>query len=170
MRLNETAFSAFVWLPIGANFTLPPLVRSIYIFYQTAKNSVSKPEPPSPTPEKRSAPILASVCPAIAAPKTRSLQNTSLTSTKPNPSLSLPPNHLGDEVIEWNGHPLVGRTAQEVYDIVAESRFDLQIELIVARPITVNRQTAQASWRQSHSPTRVHAQNRGICFVLKFWF
>jgi hypothetical protein len=55
-----------------------------------------------------------------------------------------------------------------VYDIVAESRFDLQIELIVARPITVNRQTAQASWRQSHSPTRVHAQNRGIC--LYFWF
>lgn len=68
----------------------------------------------------------------------------------------------GDEVIEWNGRPLHNRTAQEVYDIIAESRSDPQVELIVSRPLTtVNRKTVQESWRQSHSPTRVQAQRRG---------
>lgn len=65
-------------------------------------------------------------------------------------------------MIEWNGRPLHNRSAQEVYDIIAESRSDSQVELIVSRPITtVNRKTVQESWRQSHSPTRVQAQRRG---------
>uniref|UniRef100_A0A336LL41 CSON009705 protein n=1 Tax=Culicoides sonorensis TaxID=179676 RepID=A0A336LL41_CULSO len=65
----------------------------------------------------------------------------------------------GDEVIEWNGRSLHNRSAQEVYDIVSDSRSDPQVELIVSRPLTtVNRKTAQESWRQSHSPTRVQQQ------------
>lgn len=39
-------------------------------------------------------------------------------------------------------------------DIVEDSRHEPQIELIVSRPLTVNRKAAQASWRQSHSPIR----------------
>lgn len=62
----------------------------------------------------------------------------------------------GDEVIEWNGRTLPGKTAQEVYDIVFEGRHDPQVELIVSRVIAANRQAAQASWRQSHSPVRTH--------------
>lgn len=74
--------------------------------------------------------------------------------------------HAGDEVIEWNGRPLHNRTAQDVYDIIADSRTDPQVELIVSRPITaVNRKTVQESWRQSHSPTRVQAQRRGSCNI-----
>lgn len=53
------------------------------------------------------------------------------------------------------------RSAQEVYDIVTDSRSDPQVELIVSRPLTtINRKTVQESWRQSHSPTRVQAQQR----------
>lgn len=63
---------------------------------------------------------------------------------------------LGDEVIEWNGQSLNGRSAQEVHDIIADSRYDLQVELIVSRVIAASRRAAQASWRQSHSPTRLH--------------
>lgn len=67
-------------------------------------------------------------------------------------------NHfiLGDEVIEWNGQSLNGRSAQEVHDIIADSKHDLQVELIVSRVIAASRRAAQASWRQSHSPTRLH--------------
>lgn len=61
----------------------------------------------------------------------------------------------GDEVIEWNGRSLYGRTAQEVHDIIADSKHDLQVELIVSRVIAASRRAAQVSWRQSHSPTRL---------------
>lgn len=60
----------------------------------------------------------------------------------------------GDEVIEWNGRSLQGKNAQEVYDVIEESRHESQIELIVSRPLSVNRKAAQTSWRQSHSPIR----------------
>lgn len=65
-------------------------------------------------------------------------------------------------VIEWNGRSLHDKSAQDVYDIVAESRQEPQIELIVSRPLNINRRTAQAPWRQSHSPTRVQVHHRGI--------
>lgn len=39
----------------------------------------------------------------------------------------------GDEVLEWNGRSLQGLTFEEVYDIIAESRHDPQVELIVCR-------------------------------------
>lgn len=62
---------------------------------------------------------------------------------------------LGDEVIEWNGQSLYGRSAEEVHDIIADSKHDLQVELIVSRVLAASRRAAQVSWRQSHSPTRL---------------
>ena len=41
----------------------------------------------------------------------------------------------GDEVLEWNGHPLVGKSYDEVHDVIAESRHDSQVELRVARSL-----------------------------------
>lgn len=41
----------------------------------------------------------------------------------------------GDEVIEWNGRPLRNLTFDEVYDIIFESKQELQVELIVQRSI-----------------------------------
>lgn len=62
---------------------------------------------------------------------------------------------LGDEVIEWNGQSLCGRSAQEVHNIIADSKHDLQVELIVSRVIAASRRAAQVSWRQSHTPNRL---------------
>ncbi|XP_076307331.1 regulating synaptic membrane exocytosis protein 2-like isoform X2 [Tachypleus tridentatus] len=42
----------------------------------------------------------------------------------------------GDEVLEWNGRSLQGRTYEEVFDIISESRQDHQVELRVCRPIS----------------------------------
>uniref|UniRef100_A0A0A9VXD4 Regulating synaptic membrane exocytosis protein 2 n=1 Tax=Lygus hesperus TaxID=30085 RepID=A0A0A9VXD4_LYGHE len=39
----------------------------------------------------------------------------------------------GDEVLEWNGRSLKGKSFQEVYDIIAESKQEPQVELIVSR-------------------------------------
>ncbi|CAH1175810.1 unnamed protein product [Phaedon cochleariae] len=54
----------------------------------------------------------------------------------------------GDEVIEWNGRSLQGKTYQEVADIIAESRQEANVELIVSRSMG-NRRVAQANWRHS---------------------
>ncbi|XP_063224160.1 regulating synaptic membrane exocytosis protein 2 [Bacillus rossius redtenbacheri] len=62
----------------------------------------------------------------------------------------------GDEVIEWNGRSLQGKSFQEVYDIIAESKQEPQVELIVSRSLA-GRRPAQTPWRHSHtSPTPVH--------------
>nr|CAD7439312.1 unnamed protein product [Timema bartmani] len=62
----------------------------------------------------------------------------------------------GDEVIEWNGRSLQGKSFQEVYDIIAESKQEPQVELIVSRSMG-NRRTAQAHWRHTQSsPTPTH--------------
>ncbi|XP_050294946.1 regulating synaptic membrane exocytosis protein 2 isoform X2 [Anthonomus grandis grandis] len=53
----------------------------------------------------------------------------------------------GDEVIEWNGRVLQGKSYQEVADIIAESKQEANVELIVSRPM-VNRRIAKATWRQ----------------------
>ena len=45
-------------------------------------------------------------------------------------------SNKGDEVLEWNGYPLQGRTFEEVYDIISESRADHQVEIVVSRPIS----------------------------------
>ncbi|XP_059838290.1 regulating synaptic membrane exocytosis protein 1-like isoform X2 [Hypanus sabinus] len=41
----------------------------------------------------------------------------------------------GDEVLEWNGKPLPGATNEEVYNIILESKSELQVEIVVSRPI-----------------------------------
>lgn len=62
-------------------------------------------------------------------------------------------NHLhhrfsGDEVIEWNGRSLQGKSYQEVADIIAESKQEANVELIVSRSMG-SRRIAQACWKQS---------------------
>ncbi|XP_076661768.1 rab3 interacting molecule isoform X10 [Halictus rubicundus] len=74
----------------------------------------------------------------------------------------------GDEVIKWNGRSLQGKSFQEVYDIIAESRQEPQVELVVSRsssttgPATMppgptqvasRRMAAQTQWRQKHPET-----------------
>ena len=44
----------------------------------------------------------------------------------------------GDEVLEWNGRSLRAKTYEEVWDIIAESKQEPQVELIVSRPIRRN--------------------------------
>lgn len=71
----------------------------------------------------------------------------------------------GDEVIEWNGRSLQGKSFREVYDVIAESREEPQIELVVERklstgvlpagpgpstPMASRRIVAQSQWRQRH--------------------
>lgn len=66
---------------------------------------------------------------------------------------------IGDEVIEWNSRSLQGKSYQEVYDIIAESKQETQVELIVSRSMK-DRRAAQASWRHSHTSTLQSRGNR----------
>ncbi|XP_054013928.1 regulating synaptic membrane exocytosis protein 2 isoform X1 [Hylaeus anthracinus] len=78
----------------------------------------------------------------------------------------------GDEVIKWNGRSLQGKSYREVYDIIAESRHEPQVELVVSRnlsattapvtmpagptpstPMASRRMAAQTQWRQKHPET-----------------
>lgn len=52
----------------------------------------------------------------------------------------------GDEVLQWNGVPLQSRSAEEVSVVVADSKHDSHVELVVSRPITAARAPAQP-WR-----------------------
>ncbi|XP_011873146.1 PREDICTED: regulating synaptic membrane exocytosis protein 2-like [Vollenhovia emeryi] len=74
----------------------------------------------------------------------------------------------GDEVISWSGRSLRGKSFREVSDIIAESRLEPQIELVVERklsstttgmapagpgpstPMASRRIVAQSQWRQKH--------------------
>ncbi|CAL8071989.1 unnamed protein product [Orchesella dallaii] len=51
----------------------------------------------------------------------------------------------GDEVIEWNGRGLVDRTFDEVHEIIADSKSDTQVELVLARPMGVGAPSSSAS-------------------------
>ena len=42
---------------------------------------------------------------------------------------------LGDEVLEWNSRSLVGKSYDEVHDVIAESRHEPQVELRVSRAV-----------------------------------
>ncbi|KAH0548839.1 hypothetical protein KQX54_003099 [Cotesia glomerata] len=92
----------------------------------------------------------------------------------------------GDEVIDWNGHCLQGKSSQEVANIIAESRDENQVELIVGKnhPDATNnsitcsnlpsatttsmvpqrRIAAQAQWRQTHEtmPILQQPHHRGL--------
>ncbi|XP_062556125.1 regulating synaptic membrane exocytosis protein 1 isoform X9 [Armigeres subalbatus] len=61
----------------------------------------------------------------------------------------------GDEVVEWNGHSMRGKSASDVYDIISASKREPLVELLLTREIAINRKNTQASWRKSHSPTRI---------------
>ncbi|KAH7642003.1 hypothetical protein HUG17_5048 [Dermatophagoides farinae] len=50
-----------------------------------------------------------------------------------------------DEVLEWNGISLQGKTYDEVHDIIADSKHHSEIELVVARPLMDATTTASAS-------------------------
>lgn len=39
-------------------------------------------------------------------------------------------------MLEWNGYGLQGRTFEEVYDIICESRAEHEVEIVVSRPIS----------------------------------
>lgn len=54
--------------------------------------------------------------------------------------------YSGDEVLQWNGVPLQGRSADEVAAVVADSKHDLHVELVVSRPLTATRNPA-LPWR-----------------------
>lgn len=49
---------------------------------------------------------------------------------------------LGDEVLQWNNFNLRGKSFQEVADIIAMSRDDAQVELVVARDLNASATTA----------------------------
>lgn len=51
-------------------------------------------------------------------------------------------------MIEWNGRPLQGKGYQEVADIIAESKHEPDIELIVSRAMGSKR-AAQSTWKES---------------------
>ncbi|CAH0600575.1 unnamed protein product [Chrysodeixis includens] len=53
---------------------------------------------------------------------------------------------IGDEVLQWNGVPLQGRSADEVAAVVADSKHDSHVELVVSRPLAAIRPPAQP-WR-----------------------
>ncbi|XP_038209566.1 regulating synaptic membrane exocytosis protein 2 isoform X5 [Zerene cesonia] len=53
---------------------------------------------------------------------------------------------IGDEVLQWNGVPLQGRSAEDVAAVVANSKHDTHVELVVSRPLASARLLAQP-WR-----------------------
>lgn len=93
----------------------------------------------------------------------------------------------GDEVIKWNGRSLQGKSFGEVYDIIAESRQDPQVELVVSRNISSTagpmatggpmtggpmavRKTAQTQWRQKHPETISGPQHHKGDYALRASF
>ncbi|OTF79439.1 hypothetical protein BLA29_002309 [Euroglyphus maynei] len=50
-----------------------------------------------------------------------------------------------DEVLEWNGISLQGKTYDEVHDIIADSKHHSEIELVVARPLIDTTTTASTT-------------------------
>ncbi|XP_045760838.1 regulating synaptic membrane exocytosis protein 2 isoform X10 [Maniola jurtina] len=66
---------------------------------------------------------------------------------------------IGDEVLQWNGMPLQGRSAEEVAAVVANSKHDSHVELVVSRPLAPTRPPAQ-SWR-THK--EVYTETMGGC-------
>ena len=42
---------------------------------------------------------------------------------------------VGDEVVEWNGQVLRGLTYDQVFQIMQQSKYDHQVELVIERPI-----------------------------------
>lgn len=49
----------------------------------------------------------------------------------------------GDEVLEWNGRSLQQKSYQDVHDIIAESKQEPQVELMVLRKIQPQKSLAK---------------------------
>ncbi|XP_077279991.1 rab3 interacting molecule isoform X1 [Temnothorax americanus] len=97
----------------------------------------------------------------------------------------------GDEVIAWNGRSLQGKSFREVYDIIAESRLEPQIELVVERkmssittgmapagpgpstPMASRKIAAQSQWRQKHEtisgPRTPHHKGLKKCLLWELY-
>lgn len=61
-------------------------------------------------------------------------------------------------MIEWNGRSLQSKTYQEVADIIAESKQEANVEMIVSRSMG-SRRVAQANWRQSVAQRGMHTKH-----------
>ncbi|XP_011691488.1 PREDICTED: regulating synaptic membrane exocytosis protein 2 [Wasmannia auropunctata] len=97
----------------------------------------------------------------------------------------------GDEVIAWNGMSLQGKNYQGVYDTIAKSRLEPQIELVVERklsstttgmapagpgpstPMASRRIAAQSQWRQKHEtisgPPTPHHKGLKKCLLWELY-
>ncbi|KAL0134333.1 hypothetical protein PUN28_001260 [Cardiocondyla obscurior] len=97
----------------------------------------------------------------------------------------------GDEVIAWNGRSLQGKSFREVYNIIAESRLEPQIELVVERklsstttgmtpagpgpstPMASRRIVAQSQWKQKHEtisgPPTPHHKGLKKCLLWELY-
>ncbi|XP_028164406.1 regulating synaptic membrane exocytosis protein 2 isoform X10 [Ostrinia furnacalis] len=69
---------------------------------------------------------------------------------------------IGDEVLQWNGVPLQGRSAEEVAAVVADSKHDSHVELVVSRPLASSRSSAQP-WRTHKGNLEVYTEVMGGC-------
>lgn len=58
----------------------------------------------------------------------------------------------GDEVLEWNGHPLTNKSYEDVHDIISGSRHDLQVELRVSRLLSTPVAAATAATAAARTP------------------
>jgi hypothetical protein len=56
----------------------------------------------------------------------------------------------GDEVLEWNGRSLQGKTFEEVSEVIAESKQEPQVELMVTRLINDPTSATTTSSAQIH--------------------
>lgn len=68
-------------------------------------------------------------------------------------------------MVEWNGRSLQGKSYQEVYDIIAESKQEPQVELIVTRLLPNHR---GSSYRTRY-PTSPTGTPKGNNFTLTFF-
>jgi hypothetical protein len=61
----------------------------------------------------------------------------------------------GDEVLDWNGRSLQNKTFEEVYDIMAETRHEPQVELVVSRMLSdIGRQSGPMKYVRPKYITR----------------
>ncbi|GBP73632.1 Regulating synaptic membrane exocytosis protein 1 [Eumeta japonica] len=66
-----------------------------------------------------------------------------------------------DEVLQWNGVSLAGRSAEEVAAVVADSKQDTHVELVVSRPLPAARAPAPAQPWRTHK--EVYTEVLGGC-------
>ncbi|KAK2719048.1 regulating synaptic membrane exocytosis protein 1-like isoform X2 [Artemia franciscana] len=68
----------------------------------------------------------------------------------------------GDEVLDWNGRSLQNKTFEEVYDILAETRHEPQVELVVSRMLSdIGRQSGPMKYVRPNNISRELPNPRG---------